>query len=41
MEMEQNIAVLILSIRYQDVNRSIKTMQIKLISENKLTQEQE
>jgi pSer/pThr/pTyr-binding forkhead associated (FHA) protein len=26
---------------YQDVNRSIKTMQITLISENKLTQEQE
>ena len=41
MEMEQNINVLILSIRSQDVNGGIKTMQIKLISENKLTQEQE
>ncbi|WP_306460526.1 FHA domain-containing protein [Cuspidothrix issatschenkoi] len=39
--MERNIDVLILSIRYQDVNGGIKTMQIKLISENKLTQEQE
>ena len=41
MEMEQNINVLILSILSQDVNGGIKTMQIKLISENKLTQEQE
>ena len=41
MEMERNIDVLILSVRYQDVNGDIKTMQIKLISENKLTQEQE
>jgi hypothetical protein len=39
--MEQNIDVLILSILSQDVNGGIKTMQIKLISENKLTQEQE